>query len=163
MLSDIHQIVRLGEAVKGTPWANFLSTNTENILIEIGHELKESTAFRDLYDLAQFLWDSFTDALTSSEQEKLDVSRIAAQIIERLGSPLRRFSFQVPLSPHSDLRFSLEIGGEHALKIECVGADMNDAMLVSGQVDAATEPSAIVAVEDLVAALLGAFRFWIFA
>jgi hypothetical protein len=156
MLSDVSRLMRRGGTIDDKPSDSFLSSDTEGIVIEIGQELKGSTAFRDLYDLTQFLSDSLLHALLgTTDAEKLDIARLAAEIADRLASPLQTFSFSVPLSPRGDLRFSLEIGGEHELKIEYVGAYTNDTMLVSGQVNAATEPSAIEAVEDLIAALLG--------
>src|SRR5437660_2496845 len=77
MFSDLSHL----REILNNPAIAFLSSQTEEILIEIGQQLKGSTAFRDLNDLAQFLMDSFLAAVQgATEPEKQDLSRLAAQI-----------------------------------------------------------------------------------
>jgi hypothetical protein len=152
MFSDVSRLRK--QKVIGRGSVGFVSAKTEEIIVEIGQRLKGPTAFRDLNDLAQFLSDSLLLALLgATEPEKLDVSNLAVQIMRRLASPLQIFSFHAPLNLAGDLSFNFEIGGEHELKIAY--GDAEGSMVLSGQVEAATEPSAIMSIEDLVAALLG--------
>src|SRR5262245_23407291 len=133
----------------------FHSAQTGEIILEIAQELKGFTIFRDIHDLAQFLSDSLATALLGTEPKELDISRLAAQITNRLADPLQPFSFTAPLTFSGQLSFSLHIGGEYALEISSEGEDHQFGMLVSGQILAVTESSAIVAVEEIIGALLG--------
>lgn len=155
-MSRLYKAHEAGENIFNKPWGIFVYKETDKLLTEIGRDLNGSTAFRDLSDLAQFLSDNLMAVLVATtDLKKLDLSLLATQLVDRLKNPLQSFSFDVSLSPHSDLSFSLEIGGERALKIVSVDRGTPNEMVLSGQVVAATEPSAIVAVEELIASLLG--------
>jgi hypothetical protein len=127
-------------------------------LVEIGKTLKGTTAFRDQNDLAQFLSDGLGSALQAqATSDKLDMAQLTAYVIERFNSPLQTFSFCAPLSLNEGLSISFRVGGLHGLVVSFNDTNENR-MLASGQVEAATEPAAITAVDEIVAALLGVFH-----
>lgn len=132
-----------------------LRADEEDHVLDIGHHLPDHAPFRGPGDLVQFLYDELASILKSLPPADIEPHRIVTDLIHRLENPLRRFDFTAPLALRGAASLSGLIGGPNQLNFESIEHESGVKTLLSGTVEAPTEPMAIIAVEEVVEATLG--------
>jgi hypothetical protein len=132
-----------------------LSEEAEAGILEIGRQLPAPSPFRGPADLVQFLYDSLVSIIRTAPDGPPNAAQVAALLIERLADPLKRFRFRAPLTLRGHLSWSGAIGGPHELALEALERDGEIMMMASGTVEAPTEPTALVTIEEILQTVLG--------